>query len=257
MTLGGRRVVVTGAARGIGEAAVDAFVEAGDDVVAMDVRDEAGAAVAARATERGPGTARYVHVDVGSRASVEGAFAVAVEHLGGLDALVHAAGVELFAAPEEIGEHELDVILDVNVRGTVFTNQAAFRCMAGRGGVILNFGSDAALIPYPDAAHYSASKGAVASWTRSVAAAWGGRGVRVNTIVPAMWTPMYDAHRALMTPDELRAHDQAMAATIPLGGRLGDPRHDLAPVLEFLIGDGARFITGQLISVNGGAVPTR
>jgi NAD(P)-dependent dehydrogenase (short-subunit alcohol dehydrogenase family) len=82
-------------------------------------------------------------------------------------------------------------------------------------------------------------------------------GIRVNSVVPAVWTPMYDEHRATMNAEDLAAHDAAVAAAVPLGGRLGDPARDLAPVLVFLIGDGARFITGQLISVNGGANPTR
>src|SRR3546814_8863599 len=86
--------------------------------------------------------------------------------------------------------------------------------MREQGGRILNFGSDAGLLAYPSAAHYSASKGAVTSWTRSIAASWGRYGITANTIVPAMWTPMYDEHRAQFTAEELVAHDAAMAQMI-------------------------------------------
>jgi NAD(P)-dependent dehydrogenase (short-subunit alcohol dehydrogenase family) len=72
-----------------------------------------------------------------------------------------------------------------------------------------------------------------------------------------IWTPMYDAHRAKMTPGELTAHDRHLASIIPLGGKLGNADRDLAPVMVFLAGDGARFITGQTLSVDGGTVPVR
>ena len=104
------------------------------------------------------------------------------------------------------------------------------------------------------AAHYSAAKGAVMAWTRTVAQEWAPYGITVNAILPAIWTPMYDAHRARMTEEERALHDLQMQYAVPLGGRLGDPDRDLAPVLVFLAGDGARFITGQAIAVDGGMV---
>ena len=90
------------------------------------------------------------------------------------------------------------------------------------------------------------------SWTRTAAAEWGGDNITVNALLPAMWTPMYEEFRSRMRPENLAAHDAAMAARVPLGGRLGDPDRDLGPVMVFLASDGSRFITGQLISVNGG-----
>ena len=177
--------------------------------------------------------------------------------MGGLDGLVNAAGIERHVAPEDITDEQWQEMMSVNVTGTFLTNQVAFGYLVGAGGRILNFGSDAGLVNYPNAAHYSATKGAVMSWTRSVAAAWGRYGITVNSVVPAIWTPMYDDHRAVFDEQELATHDAAMAEVIAIGGKLGDPVRDLAPVLVFLLGDGARFITGQLISVNGGANGTR
>jgi NAD(P)-dependent dehydrogenase (short-subunit alcohol dehydrogenase family) len=87
-------------------------------------------------------------------------------------------------------------------------------------------------------------EGAAAEWARD--------NITVNALVPAMWTPMYDEFRGHLSPQALSAHDAAIAATIPLGGKLGDPDRDLGPVMVFLASEGARFITAQLISVNGG-----
>ena len=254
MQLSGRRIIVTGGARGIGAASVRAFVAEGANVASLDVLDDAGRQVAGEATEKGPGTAQYRHCDVTDRQQVNAAFTEVVRELGGLDVLASIAGVEGSARAADITDEEWDRIFAVNVKGTLYTNQAAYRAMRGNevGGRIINVGSDAGLGPNPNGGHYSASKGAVMSWTRTAAAEWGGDNITVNALLPAMWTPMYEEFRSRMRPENLAAHDAAMAARVPLGGRLGDPDRDLGPVMVFLASDGSRFITGQLISVNGG-----
>jgi NAD(P)-dependent dehydrogenase (short-subunit alcohol dehydrogenase family) len=90
------------------------------------------------------------------------------------------------------------------------------------------------------------------SWTRTVAAEWGHHGITVNSVVPAIWTPMYNEYRARLQPDELAQHDAGMRAHVPIGGKLGDAEQDLGPVMVFLASDDSHFITGQIISVNGG-----
>jgi NAD(P)-dependent dehydrogenase (short-subunit alcohol dehydrogenase family) len=258
MQLDGKRIIVTGGARGIGEATVRAFATEGAHVASLDVLDDDGDRVANEANANGPGSVRYRHCDISDRASVDRVFSEVVEELGGLDVLANIAGVEGHAPAATITDDEWDRVFGVNVKGTLYTNQAAYRAMrGGGGGRIINVGSDAALSANPNGAHYSASKGAVMSWTRSVAAEWGRDGITVNTLVPAMWTAMYERFRESMSDQELAMHDAGMAAAIPLGGRLGDPERDLAPVMVFLAGDGSRFITGQLISVNGGMVHVR
>jgi NAD(P)-dependent dehydrogenase (short-subunit alcohol dehydrogenase family) len=257
MQLNQKRLIVTGGSRGIGAALVGALVAQGARVASLDISDDAGLKIAHAATAQGPGRAQYFHCDIADRSNVETAFQAATAELGGLDGLVNAAGIEQQEAPEEIGDEAWQRVLAVNVTGTFLTNQAAFRHLREQGGRILNFGSDAALMAYPGAAHYSASKGAVISWTRSVAAAWGRHGITVNSVIPAIWTPMYDDHRATLSGEQLLAHDAGMAQMIAIGGKLGDPLRDLAPVIVFLLSDGARFITGQLISVNGGMNATR
>jgi 2-hydroxycyclohexanecarboxyl-CoA dehydrogenase len=256
--LTGKRIVVTGGSRGIGEAAVRAFVRAGAAVASLDVREELGERVAREATDAGPGRARFLTCSVERRDAVEGAFAAAVEDLGGLDVLVNAAGVERAAPAEEISDADWDLIMDVNLRGTFLTNQVAFPYLKGNGGGrIVNFASGAALHPYVHGAHYSVSKAGVVSWTRTIAHEWGKYGISAVAVNPAIWTPMYEEHRARLSPGELAAHERRQATRIPLGGRLGDPDRDLAPVLVFLAGEGARFITATVVSVDGGLTPVR
>lgn len=143
-------------------------------------------------------------------------------------------------------------MFDVNARGTLHTNQAAFPHLREHGGRILNFASAAGVMGLPGCAHYSAAKAAVLGWSRTIAKEWAGYGITVNALAPGMWTPMYEAHRARLDAQQLKAHDEMMARAIPLGGRLGDPDRDMAPVLVFLLSDGARFITGQTLAVDGG-----
>lgn len=246
--LQGKRIIVTGSARGIGASALRAFTNAGARVASLDVADEAGLAGAAALGS----AVRYIRCDVSRRAEVKEAFAAATDWLGGLDALVNIAGVERAAPAEAIDEADWDLMFDVNARGTLNTNQAAFPFLRERGGRILNFASAAGVMGLPGCAHYSAAKAAVLGWTRTVAKEWARYSITVNALAPGMWTPMYEAHRSRMNADELVAHDAMMAKAIPLGGKLGDPDRDMAPVLVFLVGDGARFITGQTLAVDGG-----
>lgn len=252
MSLEGKRFIVTGSARGIGASTLRALVAAGASVAALDVSDADGERLAREAHAAGPGRSRYFHCDVRERALVHAAVDEAVAWLGGLDGLVNIAGVERQAPAEDLSEEEWDLMFDVNARGTLHTNQAVFRHLKARGGRILNFASAAGVMGLPGCAHYSAAKAAVLGWTRTVAKEWGMYAITVNAIAPGMWTPVYDAHRARMDQAQLQAHDAMMARMIPLGGRLGDPDRDLAPVLVFLLGEGARFITGQTLAVDGG-----
>lgn len=250
MQLEGKRIIVTGGASGIGAATVRAYAAEGARVACLDVNDAAGRRIAA---EAGP-TVAYHHCDVARRAEVFEVFTRVAGQLGGLDVLAHVAGVERGTPAEDIADDEWDLVFAVNVKGTLHANQAAFRHMKERGGHIINFGSGAAIRGQRGSAHYSASKGAVMSWTRTVAQEWGQYGITVNSVVPAIWTPMYDAHRARMSEQERMVHDMAMRHVIPLGGRLGDPDRDMAPVMVFLASDASRFITGQAVVVDGGMV---
>jgi NAD(P)-dependent dehydrogenase (short-subunit alcohol dehydrogenase family) len=253
----GKRIIVTGGARGIAAGAVRKFAEEGAKVVAFDVLAE-GQAVADEATAKGPGSVVFKKVDLTKRADVVAAVDEAVATLGGIDAVFNIAAIERTAKAAEIGEEGWAEMLSVNVGGVVSMCEAIFPHMKqGGGGTVINFSSDAANQPYLNGAHYSASKAAVISYTRTLAHEWGRFNIRANCVMPLAWTPMFDERRARFTkPEDLAAYDARIASLIPLG-RMGDPANDLAPVLVFLASDAARYISAQNIGINGGSAWSR
>jgi NAD(P)-dependent dehydrogenase (short-subunit alcohol dehydrogenase family) len=240
--LEGKRILVTGGATGIGAAAVQALSAAGADVTATfhttPPRDDL--------------QATWLNCDVRDPAQVTATVQSTVDALGGLDVLVHAAGIWQAGIPGDVGAEDLEFVLDTNFKSTVYTNQAAHAVMAGPGGRIINLGSAEGVLGSPISASYAAAKAAVHAWTRSAAKVWASQNVTVNALAPAMNTPGADRLRDFLGPDAAPFLDQQLQATIPLGGKLGDAARDLGPVLVFLAGDGARFITGQLLAVDGG-----
>ncbi|AWH90988.1 SDR family NAD(P)-dependent oxidoreductase [Dietzia lutea] len=258
MQLKDQRIVVTGAARGIGATLMTGFARAGAKTVGLD-RDGAGAEeVIAHADVDGSGSLSAITCDLTSRSEVESAFEEVANRLGGLDVLVHAAGVERRCPAESITDEAWDEVLEANLRSTMLTNQAAFPLLRDSGGGrILNFGSDSGLKPYREGAHYSASKAAVMAWTRTVAHEWGQYGITANSVLPAIRTPMYEEFRGRRSPDELATHDARMSMEIPMGGKLGDLEKDLLPVMIFFASPDAHFVTGQLIPIDGGKCQVR
>ncbi|WAH96309.1 SDR family NAD(P)-dependent oxidoreductase [Arthrobacter sp. MMS18-M83] len=245
MQLQGKRIIVTGGAQGMGAATVRAFAREGAAVVAMDLKEEQGMATAEEIARETGADVSFAAVDVACREQVFDAVSAATQRLGGLDVLVNVAGVQRAKPAEELTDADFDFLLNINLRGTFYTSQAAFLAMKpSKAGHIINFGSDAGMSAIRGLGGYSATKGGVHAWTRTIALEFGPHGVRANIVVPAMKTPMTESGQS-----EGRGN---VYAKTPLGGELGDPDRDLAPVMVFLAGDGSRFITGQTISVNGG-----
>lgn len=257
MSLLGKRIIVTGGAQGIGESAVRAFVTAGATVFSLDLKEDIGRVACENANAAGPGSVQFIKCDVSDRGQVDSAFDQAASAMGGLDVLAHIAGVHRHAATHDVPDDVIQWTYAINVNGTIYTNGAAYRHMHQNGGAIINFGSESGLTAEINNAVYGSSKAAVHAWTRSVAREWGAKGIRVNAVLPYVVTPMYADFRAALSPEDLAAHDHATAEQIPLGGKFGDPDRDLSPVLVFLAGEGSRFITGQLIPVDGGLIAVR
>ncbi|MCE4268721.1 short-chain dehydrogenase [Rhodococcus sp. ACPA4] len=242
LSLENRRVLITGAATGIGAAAVQVLAASGARVVGTFHNTEPDTESAAT----------WIRCDVTDQSSVQQAVAKAVAALGGLDVLIHAAGSWQLGAPGHIDAENIRTMIDVNFSSTVFANQAAYEVMKESGGQIINFGSSEGVSGSPVSATYAAAKAAVHSWTRSVAKMWGADGVTVNALAPAVQTPGADRRLGTMSPEAIKQYEQQLKMVIPLGGKLGNPVSDLGPVLAFLSSDAAKFITGQLLAVDGG-----
>lgn len=257
--LAGHKIIVTGSARGMGAATVRSYLAAGATVVGMDLEETTGLAVAEAATVVGPGKATFMTVNISDADDVTRAFDEAAASMGGLTVLAHPVAIQRPGDAASVTVADWDTMFAVNVRGTMLTNQAAHRLMTSTtgGGSIINFGSVSGLRPEPVAPAYSAAKGAVHSWTRTAAAAWGADQVRVNAILPAIATPMYEEAKARMSQEQRDAHYWQNEAAIALGNAYGDPDEDLGPVMVFLASDASRFITGQLLPVDGGQTSVR
>jgi len=247
-----RRVIITGGASGMGAGLVRAFPKLGARVVSMDLSEMAGSEVAREA-----GASGFCRVDVTDEDSVAAAVESAVDILGGLDVLIHAAGIAPSARTEEMTLDHWNRVIAINATGTMLMNRAVFPHLRENGGAILNFASAAGMKGHPGKAAYAAAKGAVIAWGRTLAAEWGKYGISVNSIAPAIWTPMYDKTRSELTAEQLAVHDQLKMAAIPMGGRLGDIERDFVPVMAFLASSGAHFVTGQILPIDGGMMMTR
>jgi len=244
--LAGRKALVTGASRGIGEAIALGLARFGADV-AVTARDVARLADVSAAIEGLGRQALPIAMDVREVEAIRGGIDEAATALGGLDLLVVNAGMEEVCASLEVEEALWDRIIETNLKGAFFTAQAAARQMveAGCCGTILTVCSLTSAVGVPTAAPYGASKSGLLGLTRALATEWAPHGIRVNAIGPGYFRT---ALTEMFYADD--AWQAAMLQKIP-AGRFGDLR-DLVGAAVFLSSDAARYVSGQILYVDGG-----
>jgi 3-oxoacyl-[acyl-carrier protein] reductase len=233
----GRRVIVTGAAGGIGRAIVAALADARCTVAACDAPGTAASSVS--------GAELGVTFDVRDGAAVRRGVAEAVDGLGGCDAVVANAGiVDTIHRAERFSDEAWRADIETNLYGAFHVSQAAFEALAASGdGRIVVISSVAAELGIPGQVAYGASKAGLVGMARTLAAEWAPRGIRCNVVMPGMIaTP-----KVLSMPDGLQA---GLQTTIPLG-RFG-ATEELAGAVSFLLSDAAAYVTGSVLRVDGG-----
>ena len=259
--LTGRKALVTGGARGLGEGMAQALAQAGAAVMIGDVLTALGRDTAGKLSSGGAKVG-FVKLDVTQEEDWMAAVKTTVDTLGGLDILVNNAGIEVTALVTEIEPGELRRMLDVNIVGTALGLKHAFRAMrpggaVGKGGAVVNIASVAATIAFPSIAGYSATKSAVDRLTRVAAMEAGklGYGVRVNCIYPGLVPTEMGMKLAgdVVAAGLFPSPEAAVGAIVEQtpAGRLGEVG-DMADAVVFLCSDAARFITGVGLPVDGG-----
>lgn len=244
INLQGRRVLVTGGARGLGEAFTRALVQAGAQVIISDVLHERGNALA---TELG-NKVHYLPMDICDPQAIQAGVDAAASQWGGLDGLVNNAAITNSGGKDmhEISIDTWDQVMAVNVRGPWLATVAAQKHLAASGsGRVVNVASDTALWGAPRLMAYVASKGAVMSMTRAMARELGPQGITVNAIAPGLTLVEATAY----VPEARHQYYQQGRAI----SRAQVPDDVTATVL-FLLSRGSGYLTGQVLPVNGGFV---
>ena len=252
MLLENRVAIVTGGARGIGNAIVRRFLEEGARVVIADVDEAAGSA--AVQDLGGLGAVRFVACDVGDAAAVGNLVTATTSAFGDIDVLVNNAAVLAAADFLELAEADFDRVIRVNLKGAFLVGQAVGRRMAARvreggpPGAIVNLSSVNAVFAIANQVPYSASKGGINQLTKVMALALAEYGIRVNAIGPGSINTEMLA--TVMADDTAR---RRILSRTPLG-RIGEPA-EIAAIAAFLASDESSYITGQTIYADGGRLP--
>ena len=243
---GPKKLIVTGAAQGIGRAVALRLAVPGVNIAVWDTKANGVEDTASLCREQGA-TARASIVDVANADQIETAVIMFEREWGRPDGLVNNAGIFPRARALDITLTDWEQVLRVNLTGTFICARAVASRMKEDGrGAIVNMASGRALAGAANGAHYAASKGGIIALTKSLAHDWASYGIRVNCVIPGITDTAQP--RIEMGDNEL----YAMGARIPLG-RIGQPQ-DIAAAVAFLLGDDAAYMTGQSIAVNGGAI---
>ncbi|MET8134479.1 SDR family oxidoreductase [Streptomyces sp. NPDC005251] len=238
-----RVAIVTGGSRGIGRESAERLAGEGYAVVVNYAGNEAEADKAVAAISEAGGQAVAFRADVAEETEVAALFDAAEKTLGGIDVVVHAAGVMTLAPLVDLDLDALDRMHRTNIRGTFVVDRQAARRLRP-GGAIINFSSSVLALAIPGYTAYAATKGAVEAMTMILAREMRGRDITVNAVAPG------PTATALFLDGKDEETIARMAAQPPLE-RLGTPE-DIASVVAFLAGPGGRWVNGQVLRANGG-----
>jgi len=243
MSMNGKVAIVTGASRGIGRQIAIQLAQAGAKVVVNYSSNREKAEEVVKTIGQAGGEATAIRADVGRVSEIEALFSETLERFGRVDILINNAGIMGNAAIGDVTEEFFDRNYSINVKGTYFACQQAMKHMEA-GGTIVNFSTSVAGAMLPTYSVYAATKGAVEQLTRQLAKEFGPKGITINCIAPGqVATELFLSGKSQELIDSYRRMNAF--------GRLGEPE-DIANAIELLVGDKARWITGQTIRVNGG-----
>ena len=246
-SLNGKVAVVTGAGSGMGRAMAGRFAEDGAKVAIWDINGE-GAAETARIITDAGGTALAITADCADRTAIEAAAAETRAKLGPISILVNNAGIAPFTPFLEVDDALLDRVFHINLRGPyIVTREIIPDMIAAKWGRIINITSSSVQSGSPTQTHYTASKGGLLGFTKSLALEFGGSGITANMIPPgSIDTPMLRGAKIMQKEGTIEAYGSALPVK-----RIGNV-NDIAAAASYLASEDASYITGQSISVNGG-----
>ena len=237
--------LVTGAARGIGQAIALQLAADGADLALCDVKAEWLEDTAAKVKALGRRAETYA-MDVANGAAVGEAVAKVLADFGRIDVLVNNAGITRDTLLMRMSEEDWDAVLDINLKGAFLVTKAVVKpMMKQRSGAIVNIASVVGIMGNAGQANYTASKAGLIALTKTTAKELGSRNVRVNAVAPGFI-------RTAMTDKLSEPVKEAMLKMVPLG-RLGEPE-DVAKAVAFLASDAAAYVNGQTLAVCGGMV---
>jgi dihydroanticapsin dehydrogenase len=241
--------IVTGAGSGIGEASAIRLAEEGAIVICADINGAAAESVAQGIVASG-GKATAAAIDISDDKQCDAVVATAIKDFGTVDILVNNAGVNLPGVFHEVTNETIDRTLSVNIKGAMYLTRAVLPAMLKQGsGSIVNMSSVNGLVSEPYLSVYSASKGAIVMFTRGIALDYAKTGVRCNAICPG-WvdTPINHAHAKMLGGLD---HVYKTIDSFQPIGRPGTPR-EIANLVLFLASDESSFMTGSIVSADGG-----